>query len=105
MTDTPTPVRVTAVATAGNTSIRVSWDWQGAPKCASNVRVHYRPEGGPLMMYTVGNTTDATSATLLNLKCNTEYTIWVHASGGPTNRTSVSRMFFLPARGMNNVHV
>ena len=32
-------------------------------------------------MYTVDNTT-ATSATLSNLQCNTEYTIWVQARGG-----------------------
>ena len=107
VTDTPTPVRVTAVATTGNTSIRVSWDWQGAPKCASNVRIDYQPERGSVMNYTVSNTPIAatTSAILPNLQCNTEYTIWVHASGGLTNRTSDSRMFFLPARGMNNVYV
>ena len=104
MTDRPTPVGVTAVATAGNTSITVSWNWQGVPMCATNVRVHYQPEGGSLMMYTVSNTT-GTSATLPNLQCNTEYTIWVVARGGLTTRTSVPKMFFLPARGMNNVHV
>ena len=104
MTDTPTPFGVTAVATAGNTSIKVSWNWQGVPKCASNVRIDYQPEGGSVMMYTVDNPPTA-ATTLPNLQCNTKYTIWVHASGGPTNTTSVSRMFFLPARGMNNVHV
>ena len=107
MTDRPTPVGVTAVATAGNTSIRVSWNWQGVPTCADNVRIDYQPEEGPLMMYTVTNipTAATTSATLPNLQCSTKYTIWVHARGGSTTITSVPRMFFLPARGMNNVHV
>ena len=87
--------------TADNTSIRVSWQWsrQGVLMCVELVRVRYRPEGGSLMMYTVSNTT-VTSATLPNLQCNTEYTIWVRASGGQTGSTSVSRMIYLPARGM-----
>ena len=50
------------------------------------------------MMYTLDNTT-ATSATLSNLQCNTEYTIWVHASGGLNNSRSLPRMVNLPARG------
>ena len=52
------------------------------------------------MMYTVDNTTEITSATLLNLQCNTKYTIWVHASGGPHTSRSPPRMVNLPARGM-----
>ena len=55
-------------------------------------------------MYTVDNTT-ATSATLLNLQCNTKYTIWVHARGGQINRTSVPRMVSLPARGMYTIPI
>jgi len=66
--------------------------------CVDLIRVLYRPEGGPLMRYTVGNTT-ATSATLANLQCNTKYTIWVHASGGPNDASSVSTLVSLPARG------
>ena len=100
ITDTPTPVGVRAVPTVGNTSIRVSWEWQGVPICANNVSVHYQTEGGSLMMYTVNNTT-ATSATLPNLQCNTEYTVWIHASGDLNNSTSAPEMAFLPARGMN----
>ena len=50
------------------------------------------------MMYTVSNIS-ATSATLSNLQCNTNYTIWVYASGGQTGKRSVSRMVFLPPRG------
>ena len=64
--------------------------------CVDLVRVHYQPEGGSLMMYTVDNTT-ATSATLPNLQCDTEYTIWFVARGGQLG--SVSRMVFLPTRG------
>ena len=58
----------------------VSWEWpcQGLPLCVDLVRVDYQPEGGSLMMYTIDNTT-ATSGTLPNLQCNTEYTIWVYA--------------------------
>ena len=52
------------------------------------------------MRYTVGSTT-ATSATLPNLQCNTEYTISVYASGGPFDKMSVPRMAYLPARGMS----
>ena len=98
-TDIPAPVRVRAEATADNTSIRVSWEWspQGVPMCVDLVRVPYQPEGGSLMMYTVDNTT-ATSATLSNLQCNTEYTVWVYAEGRGTIR-SASRMASLPARG------
>ena len=48
------------------------------------------------MMYTVSNT-KATSATLPNLQCNAEYTIWVYAEGGQTGRTSVHRMVSLAA--------
>ena len=52
------------------------------------------------MIYTVGNST-ATSATLPNLQCNTEYTIWVEARGSRTGRRrSSSRTVSLPARGM-----
>ena len=66
--------------------------------CVDLVRVLYQPEGGSLMRYTVGNTT-ATSATLHNLQCNTEYIIRVYASGGQTGKSSVYRRVSLPARG------
>ena len=95
---TYTPVGVTAEVTADNASIRVSWQWS-CRGLLDFVRVDYQPEGGSLMSYTVDNTT-ATSATLPNLQCNTEYTIWVHAKGGQINRTSTPRMVSLPARGM-----
>ena len=90
-----------AEVTADNTSIIVSWQWscQGVPMYINRVRVHYQPEGGSLMMYTVDNTT-ATSATLPSLQCNTEYIIWVYARGGQINETSAPRMVSLQARGM-----
>ena len=99
-TDVPGPFIVRAEVTADNISIRVTWEWscQGVPMYINRVRVHYQPEGGSLMMYTVGSTT-ATSATLPNFQCNTEYTVWVHAEGGQFNRTSSSRMVSIPARG------
>ena len=92
------PFIVSTEVTADNTSIKVSWEWscQGVP---NRVRVHYQPERGSLMMYTVGSTT-ATSATLFNLQCNTEYTVWVQARGGQINRANTPRMVSLPARGM-----
>ena len=88
-----------AEATADNTSIRVSWEW--SPVCINIVRVDYQPEGGSLMMYTVGSTR-ATSATLTNLQCNTEFTVWVYVESGSnsTSNTSSSRLVVLPARGM-----
>ena len=100
-TDVPGPFIVRAEATADNTSIRVSWQWspQAMPRCVDLVRVHYQPEGGSLMMYTVDNTT-ATSATLPNLQCNTKYTIWVCAKGSQINKTSTPRMVSLSAKGM-----
>ena len=100
-TDVPGPFIVRAEVTADNTSIRVSWEWlcQGMPMHINLVRVDYQPEGGSLMMHTVGNRT-ATSVTLLNLQCNTKYTVWVHAKGGQINRTSTPRMVSLSARGM-----
>ena len=100
--DMPIPFRVRAEATADNTSVRVSWQWsrQGVPTCIDLIRVNYRPKRGSLMTYTVGNTTAATSATLPNLQCNTEYTIWVYVQGGQTGTRSVSRMVSLPTRGM-----
>ena len=103
----PTPVGVRAEATADNTSIRVSWQWSrdGLPICVDRVQVHYQPERGSQMMYTVNNTT-VTSATLPNLQCNMKYTVWVHAyvRGGHTGKRSVSRKVSLPATGMI-VHV
>ena len=96
------PFIVRAEVTADNTSISVSWEWspQGVPMCVELVRVDYQPKGGSLMMRAVGSTA-TTSATLPNLQCNTKYTIWVHARGGPyINTTSVPRMVSLPARGM-----
>ena len=103
-TDIPYPVGVRAEVTADNTSIRVSWQWlrQGLLTCVDLVRVHYQPEGGSLMMYTVSNTT-VTSATLPNLQCNTEYTINVRTERGLTSITSVHRMVSLPARGMHKL--
>ena len=100
-TDVPGPFIVRAEVTAENTSIRVSWEWscQAVPMYVNLVKVNYQPEGGSLMMYTVGNTA-ATSATLPNLQCDTKYTILVRAIGGQINRTSVPRMVYLPARGM-----
>ena len=99
-TDIPRPVGVRAKVTADNTSIRVLWQWspQGVPMCVDLVRVDYRPEGGSLMMYTVDNTT-ASSATLPNLQCITEYTVWVYASGGLNDHRSDSIITSLPARG------
>ena len=88
-------VGLRAEATADNTSIRVSWQWS-CQDILDLVRVHYQPEGGSLMMYTVDNTT-ATSATLPNLQCNTKYTVWVHSQ---INKTSVSKRVYLPARGV-----
>ena len=100
--DIPAPVGVRAEPIADNASIRVSWQWfAGVLACVDLVTVRYQPEGGSLMMYTVDNTpTDATSVTLPNLQCNTEYTIWVYARHGHFDRTSVSRMVFLPTRGI-----
>ena len=90
-----------AEATADNASIRVSWEWscQGLPLCVDFIRVDYQLEGGSLMMYTVSNTT-ATSATLPNLQCNTEYTIWVYTRGGLNDTRSDSRIVSLPMRGV-----
>ena len=99
--DMAVPFGVRGEVTADNTSIRVSWELsrQGVPICVDLVRVDYQPEGGSLMMYTVDNTT-ATSATLLNLQCNTKYTLWVYAHVGDTGGKSASRMTSLPPRGM-----
>ena len=99
----PAPVGVRAEATADNTSIRVLWEWsgQGLLTCLDSVRVDYQPEawGGSLMMYSVDSAT-ATSATLSNLPCNTQYIISVYASGGTTGTRSVTRVVSLPARGI-----
>ena len=100
--DIPTPVGVRAEVTADNTSIRVQWGWsrKGVPMCVNRVRVHYGPEGSSLMMYTVGSTSAATSATLPNLQCNTEYMISIHANGGLNDTWSDPIIVFLPARGV-----
>ena len=102
ITDIPTPVRVRAEATADNTSIRVFWEWPhhwGLLMCLDSVRVDYQPEGGSLMMYTVDSAT-ATSATLSNLLCNTQYSISVYASGGRTGTRSLATVVSLLARGI-----
>ena len=97
----PAPVGVRAEATADNTSIRVLWEWsrQGLLMCLDSVRVDYQPEGGSLMMYTVDSAT-ATSATLSNLPCNTQYTISVYAGVGTTGIRSLTKVVSLPARGI-----
>ena len=104
MTDIPDPVRVRAEATADNTSIRVLWEWsrQGLLMCLDSVRVDYQPEGGSLIMYTVDSAI-ATSATLSNLTCNTQYTISVYAEG-KTGIRSLTTMVSLPARGTVTVY-
>ena len=68
--------------------------------CVNLVRVHYQPEGGFLMMYTVDNTT-ATSVILPNLQCNTKYTVWVYVESGSymTGNMSAPRMVSLDTRG------
>ena len=104
-TDIPVPVAVRAEATADNTSIRVLWVWsrQDLLMCLDSVRVDYQPEGDSLMMYTVDSAT-ATSATLSNLQCNTQYTISVYASGGRTGKRSLFTVVSLPARGNITVY-
>ena len=68
--------------------------------CLDSVRVDYQPEGGSLMMYTVDNAT-ATSTTLSNLPCNTQYTISAFVVvGGRTLTRSNTRVVSLPARGI-----
>ena len=102
-TDIPTPVRVTSEATADNTSIRVLWEWsrQGLLLCLDSVVLDYRPEGNlPVLMYTVDNTT-ATSATLSNLQCITQYFITVSARGGVLVKMSTTSVVSLPARGIH----
>ena len=100
-TDTCLPVGVRAEVTADSESIRVSWEWshQGVSMCVDFIRVDYQPEGGSLMMYTVSNTT-ATIATLLNLQCNTKYSIWIYARSGLIDSRSTPRVVTLPLRGM-----
>ena len=90
-----------AEASADNTSIRVLWEWsrQGLLMCVDSVRVDYQPEGGSLMMYPVDSAT-ATSATLSNLQCNTQYTISVYGGGGEIGKRSVFRVVTLPTRGI-----
>ena len=104
----PAPVGVRAEITADNTSIRVTWEWlcQGVLMCVDLVRVHYQPEGGSLMMYTVSNTT-ATSATLPNLQCNTRYAVWVYVASGSdmTVTMSAPRMVSQPARGTHIMYI
>ena len=99
-TDVPIPIGVRGEATADNTSIRVWWEWprQIVLLCYDSVQVDYQPEGGYLMMYTVDSVT-ATSATLSNLQCNTQYTISVYADGGRTGKRSFPTVVSLPARG------
>jgi len=107
-TDLPHPIGVRAEATADNTSIRVSWQWlcKNLLTYLDLVQVRYKPEGGSLMVYTVGNTTvgntTATSAFLSNLQCNTKYniTVYVESGSNKTGNTSVPMMISLPARGM-----
>ena len=68
--------------------------------CVDIVRVHYRPEGGSLMVYTVDNTTTATSAILFNLQNNTCYTIIVVSNAGGYRRESTARTVFVPQQSI-----
>ena len=91
-----------AEATADNTSISVLWEWsrQGLLLCLDSVRVYYQPEGGSWMIYTMDSAT-ATSATLSNLQCNTQYSISVYAEwGGRFGTRSTFRVVTLPTRGI-----
>ena len=101
-TEIPHPIGVRAEVSADNTSIRVSWMWlcRSLLTYLDLVRVHYRPKGGSVKMYTVDNTT-ATGSTLSNLQCNTDYTVWVYveSSSNKTRNMSVPRMVSIPARG------
>ena len=102
ITDIPAPYLVTAGATADNTSISVLWEWsrQGLLMCLDGVRVDCQPEGLLIStMYTVDSAT-ATSATVSNLTCNTQYTISVLAYGGRIGIRSLGRVVSLPARGI-----
>ena len=99
-TDIPQPLGMRAEVTADNTSIRVLWEWsnEGVFACLDSVRVDYQPEGGSLMMYTVDSAT-ATSATLSNLQCNTQYFITVRARGSVLIKSSTASVVSVPARG------
>ena len=66
--------------------------------CLASVRVYYQPEGGSPITYTVDSTT-ATSATLSNLQCNTQYIISVYARGRTIGIRSLTIVVSLPARG------
>ena len=67
--------------------------------CVDFVRVHYQPEGGSLIMYTV-DTTTVTGATLSNLQNNTCYTIIVVSTAGGHRRESIARTVFVPQQGI-----
>jgi len=90
---------VSGEVTADNTSIGVLWEWlrQDLLLCLDSARVDYQPEGGSLM-YAVDNAT-ATSATLSNLQCNTQYFITVRATGGVLTKSSTTSVVSVPARG------
>jgi len=99
-TDIPQPLGMRAEVTADNTSIRVLWEWsdEGLFACVDSVTVDYQPEGGSLMMYTVDSAT-ATSATLSDLQCNTQYFITVRARGSVLIKSSTASVVSVPARG------
>lgn len=77
----PTPVNLTAAATADGASIVASWGWNcGLLRCLYKVQVVYQPKGSN---ETVLHLTDhsATSATLQNLQPKGRYTIYVRTIG------------------------
>ena len=84
------------VTVSGNREIPS--EYHLSPMCLDSVTVDYQPEGGSLMMYTVDNAT-ATSATLSNLQCNTQYFISVCARVGVISSCSSITVASLPARG------
>jgi len=69
------------------------------PLCIESVRVDYQPVGVFNPIVSTVDSATATSATLSNLQCNTQYTISVYAEGGGTGHRSVARVVSLPARG------
>ena len=87
----PTPYEVTALVTNVST-VTVTWQWTSlgsAPDCFNTTSVTYYPKGGSELSLQLSDPV-ATEGTLIDLQCNTNYTITVVATAGEHRREGVA---------------
>jgi len=94
----PTPVNVTAAATANG--VVVSWGWNcGLLQCLHEIQVVYQPQGGTERVLNQISKS-ATSTTLQNLQNNTQYTLYIRTIGLSGTRARTENATLILERGV-----